>query len=261
MNATKKKSITAILIAACVVIALLAGATGAFAKNMPDTDTEASNEAETSIESNPVTVIYTAETIDAPAEPTPEPADVPAEPVTNTEIAAPEPVIEQELPPVIDSTPEPAPAPEPTACSYCASPEHTASHCTKKAIEQRGATGRFRIPSLGVDVAMFSANLSDWHSGYAQSLNDAADSGVYYEGNSCTYFTDHASESFRAIKACTIGTKIYFDRGYTIETYEVSHIVPSYVNENHDAPSGLYMYTCNNSTGTDIFVAYLTRVS
>lgn len=145
-----------------------------------------------------------------------------------------------------------------TGCTYCGATSHTTAYCAKKAIEQRGACGRLRIPSVGVDVAMFLANSNDYYSGRAQAINDAADSGVYYVGNSCTYFTDHFSQAFGGINACKIGTKVYLDRGNTVDTYEVSRIVPSYVNEDHDAPSGLYLYTCNNATGTDIFVAFLS---
>lgn len=263
MNATKKRGITAILIAACVVIALLACATGVFAKNIPDRDTDAPIEAETPIESIPITVINTAEAaeaIDIPAEPIPEPADVPVEPVTNAEPADPEPINEQETTSVSDNVTEIETIPEPTACSYCGSAEHSASHCVKKSIEQRGASGRFRIPSLGVDGALFATTQADVDSGYAQALNDMKDSGVYHKLSNGAFFTDHASQGFRTIKLCKIGTKVYLGRGSFVETYEVTRILPS-VTYAYEVDGFVCMYTCNNSTGTDTYDVHLTRVN
>lgn len=280
MNATKKRGITAILIATCVVIALLAGTTGVLAKNVPVTDTEAPAEAGTSIESNPITVISTAESSDIPAELIPEPADVSEEPVTPAEPADPEPIIEQEATPVNENVPEIETIPEPTACSYCCSSDHSATYCATMAIEQRGAVGRWRIPSVGVDVALFDPG--NTLGAVNQAIVDAADSASYYLlaasepplcYNDTFIIADHKHQGFNAIKSCTVGTEAYLDNGYTVQKYICTDIdigSNSYYEPWGDGvlmfsngvpiaivdPGGIVCYTCNENSRSITIVCF-----
>jgi len=98
-----------------------------------------------------------------------------------------------------------------TGCSYCGSANHTTARCAKKAVEQRGALGRWRIPSVGVDVACFY--------GPIQANCDAADSACYWNAGSTIVVADHNYQGFNAIKKCNVGDIAYLDTGDGIQKY------------------------------------------
>lgn len=149
----------------------------------------------------------------------------------------------------------------PTTCSYCGSAEHTRDYCAVRAVDN-GAIGRLRIPSVGVDVAVYDVT---WYSlqhttesdNYTQAVTDAWDSAaqIVYLGQ--TVIGDHNNQGFSAINNCSEGTYAYIDMGDSVLTYVctgIQHgrnpggyltgadgdsIYTSYFN-----PNGLTLYTC-----------------
>ena len=125
-----------------------------------------------------------------------------------------------------------------------------------------GAVGRLRIPSVGVDVAVYDVT---WYSlqhttegdNYAQAVTDAWDSAaqIVYLGQ--TVIGDHNNQGFSAINNCAEGTYAYIDMGDSVLTYVctgIQHgrnpggyltgadgdsVYTSYFN-----PYGLTLYTC-----------------
>ena len=164
----------------------------------------------------------------------------------------------------VDETPveeEPAQEETPTTCSYCGSAEHTRDYCAVRAVDN-GAVGRLRIPSVGVDVAVYDVT---WYSlqhttesdNYTQAVTDAWDSAaqIVYLGQ--TVIGDHNNQGFSAINNCSEGTYAFIDMGDSTLTYVctgIQHgrnpggyltgadgdsIYTSYFN-----PNGLTLYTC-----------------
>lgn len=163
---------------------------------------------------------------------------------------------------VVDETPAEEPVQEtPTTCSYCGSAEHTRDYCAVRAVDN-GAVGRLRIPSVGVDVAVYDVT---WYSlqhttesdNYTQAVTDAWDSAaqIVYLGQ--TVIGDHNNQGFSAINNCSEGTYAYIDMGDSVLTYVctgIQHgrnpggyltgadgdsVYTSYFN-----PNGLTLYTC-----------------
>lgn len=115
-----------------------------------------------------------------------------------------------------------------------------------------GPNGRFYIPEVGVNVALF---------GTSQSECDAKDSACDYRGEPCVeMIADHKTQGFDRIKSVTPGsTKAYIYRSQnTVETYLCSSIQQGINNEDDlivsgqstlMAPAGtfgdLLTYTCN----------------
>lgn len=163
---------------------------------------------------------------------------------------------------VVEATPSEEPVQEtPTTCSYCGSAEHTKDYCAVRAVDN-GAVGRLRIPSVGVDVAVYDVT---WYSlrhttesdNYTQAVTDAWDSAaqIVYLGQ--TVIGDHNNQGFSAINNCSEGTYAYIDMGDSVLTYVctgIQHgrnpggyltgadgdsVYTSYFN-----PDGLTLYTC-----------------
>lgn len=111
----------------------------------------------------------------------------------------------------------------PTTCSYCGSAEHTRDYCAVRAVDN-GAIGRLRIPSVGVDVAVYDVT---WYSlqhttesdNYTQAVTDAWDSAaqIVYLGQ--TVIGDHNNQGFSAINNCSEGTYAYIDMGDSVLTF------------------------------------------
>lgn len=163
-----------------------------------------------------------------------------------------------------DETPaeeEPTQEEAPTTCSYCGSAEHTKDYCAVRAVDN-GAVGRLKIPSVGVDVAVYDVT---WYAlqhttksdNYTQAVTDAWDSAaqIVYLGQ--TVIGDHNNQGFSAINNCSEGTYAYIDMGDSTLTYVctgIQHgrnpcgyltgadgdsVFTSYFN-----PNGLTLYTC-----------------
>lgn len=93
-------------------------------------------------------------------------------------------------PSVAPSVPEPAPETA-AACSYCGSAGHSQNRCAVYAVEQRGAVGRWSIPSIGIDVACFTYVLGSDSFEYGQAICDAANSAGYSAYGSQYLIADH----------------------------------------------------------------------
>ena len=79
-----------------------------------------------------------------------------------------------------------------------------------------GMVGRLVIPSVGVNVALFS--------GSDQAIVDAQDSAVYFSAGNSMVIGDHWNQGFTKIKSCTVGTKAYIYRCYSIETLSCTNV-------------------------------------
>ena len=96
-------------------------------------------------------------------------------------------------------------------CAVCGAEGHTAEACrmaTVRASIERGAKGRFSIPEVGVDVALFESS--------AQSVVDRADSAGLFYALGQNLIADHNYQGFDAIRRCKVGT------GACIETEDGS---------------------------------------
>ena len=201
-------------------------------------------------------------------EETPQPVDetVGEEPAPNAE---PEP---EESPPeeeVVEEVPEPVPEPEPpAACSYCGSAGHTQSKCALHSVEQRGAVGRWVIPSVGVDVACFSYVLGVDDGDYGQAIGDAPDSAAYSAYGSQYLIADHNYQGFSAIAYCSVGTKAYMDVGtsrteYVCTGIEYGHNMSTSITDEdgndiaYNNSGGITLYTCRNGW-QNIVIVYFT---
>ena len=159
-----------------------------------------------------------------------------------------------------------SPAEEPVqktvaTCSYCGSTEHTKDYCAVRAVDN-GAVGRLKIPSVGVDVAVYDVT---WYAlqhttegdSYAQAVTDARDSAAQIVFLGQTVIGDHNNQGFSAINNCSEGTYAYIDIGDSVLTFVctgIQHgrnpggyltgadgdsVYTSYFN-----PDGLTLYTC-----------------
>lgn len=146
-------------------------------------------------------------------------------------------------------------------CSYCGSTEHTKDYCAVRAVDN-GAVGRLKIPSVGVDVAVYDVT---WYAlqyttegdNYTQAVTDAWDSASQIVFLGQTVIADHNNQGFSAINNCSEGTYAYIDMGDSVLTYictGIQHgrnpggyltgadgdsVYTSYFN-----PDGLTLYTC-----------------
>lgn len=182
--------------------------------------------------------------------------------------AEPEP---EEVPPeeVVEAPPEPVPEPEPpAACSYCGSTEHTQSKCALHSVEQRGAVGRWVIPSVGVDVACFSYVLGVDDGDYGQAIGDAPDSAAYSAYGSQYLIADHNYQGFSAIEYCSVGTKAYMNVGtsrteYVCTGIEYGHNTSTTITDDkyndiaYGNSGGVTLYTCRNGW-QNIVIVYFT---
>jgi len=89
-------------------------------------------------------------------------------------------------------------------CSYCCKDGHTMDKCPSKAVSY-GASGRWLIPDVGVNVAVYPSN--------SQSIVDAKDSAGMFQALKQTLIADHNYQGFSAIRNCKPGTIAYLDNG------------------------------------------------
>lgn len=111
-----------------------------------------------------------------------------------------------------------------------------------------GMIGRLEIPSIGVDVALFSSS--------SQSVVDAADSAAYFTLGNCTIVADHSNQGFDAIKSISVGATAYIDTGESETKLTCTEICQG-TNTGHDlldsngisisTRSGYAFYTCNDN--------------
>lgn len=129
--------------------------------------------------------------------------------------------LENSTPKALES--EPAEAPEssaaeavqptpPASCDYCGSINHPYSHCAQRSIDN-GAYGRWVIPSVGINVAVYCTFSP------SQAIADAVDSANYIPSNSMAVLADHSNQDFCTLKNVSIGTMAYMDFGSYQQEY------------------------------------------
>jgi hypothetical protein len=144
------------------------------------------------------------------------------------------------------SEPKPETKPEPK-------PEQNDKHTTvQDEIENRGITCRLTIPSVGVNVACFWADID------AQYYVDASDSAAFFSYGNQNVIADHKHQGFSAMKGAKIGSYAYLDYG----TYQKAYIcVANFKGHNtgysltdlegndiaYMNKDGIAMYTCNET--------------
>lgn len=120
-----------------------------------------------------------------------------------------------------------------------------------------GMYGRLSIPSVGVNVALFT--------GGAQSLVDAPDSAAYFPAGNSMLIADHWNQGFTKIKKCHVGTQAYIYRGTSIQTLTCTGVCQG-VNSDYDLlyadgssatmGGGTLMYTCNGANYHDVTITF-----
>ena len=127
----------------------------------------------------------------------------------------------------------------------------------KEMANRPGMVGRLVIPSVGVNVALFS--------GSSQAIVDAQDSAAYFSAGNAMVIGDHWNQGFTKIKSCTVGTKAYIYRDDSIETLTCTNVCRG-INNDYDilyedgtsatTGSWLLMYTCNGANYHDITITF-----
>lgn len=74
-----------------------------------------------------------------------------------------------------------------------------------------GMMGRLRMPSIGVDVAVFNSD--------SQEVANAADSACYFTWLGYPVMGDHNYQGWSKMSAFAPGTAIYFDDGSSVQKY------------------------------------------
>lgn len=120
-----------------------------------------------------------------------------------------------------------------------------------------GMYGRLSIPSVGVNVALFT--------GSAQSLVDAPDSAAYFPAGNSMLIADHWNQGFTKIKGCHVRTRAYIYKGASIQTLTCTGICQG-VNNDYDLlcadgssatmSGNTLMYTCNGANYHDITITF-----
>lgn len=97
-----------------------------------------------------------------------------------------------------------------------------------------GDSGRFYIPDVGINVALYYANEMSSH--FAQQIVDELDAGVYtpHVGGQ-PYLADHSTQGFSGIRYCVEGTLAYWKHVDRIDIF----ICTAHFNGSND---GLYIY-------------------
>lgn len=133
----------------------------------------------------------------------------------------------------------------PAVSTTVPSPTSIAAECASRP----GMYGRLRIPSVGINVAVFSVN--------SQATIDALDSAAIYGGNGGTTIADHQNQGFRAIANCVPGSTVaYIDTPEGTQKYICSvrmtgHNVTTALTDeslNVFTYGGLIMYTCRDNS-------------
>ena len=110
--------------------------------------------------------------------------------------------------------------------------------------------GRFKIPSVGVNVGCYHSN--------SQATADAIDSAAYFYISGHYTIADHNNQGFNAIKRCSVGTKATFTTGggtknFTciakIQGHNTGHGLTDSSWNSIDGmyPGTLVAYTCNEN--------------
>lgn len=120
-----------------------------------------------------------------------------------------------------------------------------------------GMCGRLIIPSVGVNVALFT--------GYEQGLVDAPDSAAYFPAGNSMLVADHWNQGFTRIKNCHVGTLAYIYQGISVQTLTCTGICQG-VNNDYDLlcadgssatmGGGTLMYTCNGANYHDVTITF-----
>ena len=120
-----------------------------------------------------------------------------------------------------------------------------------------GMCGRLVIPSVGVNVALFT--------GYEQGLVDAPDSAAYFPAGNSMLVADHWNQGFTRIKNCHVGTLAYIYQGISVQTLTCTGICQG-VNNDYDLlcadgssatmGGGTLMYTCNGANYHDVTITF-----
>lgn len=121
-----------------------------------------------------------------------------------------------------------------------------------------GDHGRFVIPDVGVNVALYGISLYGDSYEYNQAVTDRQDSASYFTDTANTIIADHWNQGFDGIKRCVNGTKAYIVYGDgTYREYVCTGIDPNGTNNEWQiltsggvdlltVPDGrLIAYTCN----------------
>ena len=149
-------------------------------------------------------------------------------------------------------------------CSYCAKTDHTsAALCPKKAVVERGATGRLVIPSVGIDVATFNS--------YNQATANAPDSAATYYNDVELMVADHRNQEFATLRDCKAGDTAYFKTGDEIMEYVCAKIIKGYnlgkdlTDEKYVSiwrtnPGGITCYTCQGLDASKIWIVFFVPV-
>lgn len=133
----------------------------------------------------------------------------------------------------------------PAVSTTVPSPTSIAAECASRP----GMYGRLRVPSVGINVAVFSVN--------SQATIDALDSAAIYGGNGGTTIADHQNQGFRAIANCVPGSTVaYIDTPEGTQKYICSvrmtgHNVTTALTDeslNVFTYDGLIMYTCRDNS-------------
>lgn len=112
-----------------------------------------------------------------------------------------------------------------------------------------GMYGRLRIPSVGINVAVFTIN--------SQATIDAPDSAAIYGGNGGTTIADHSNQGFSRIANCVPGSTVaYIDtpdgtQRYICSVRMTGHNVSTALTDdalNVFTYGGLIMYTCRDNS-------------
>lgn len=133
----------------------------------------------------------------------------------------------------------------PAVSTTAPSPASIAAECASRP----GMYGRLRIPSVGINVAVFSIN--------SQATIDARDSAAIYGGNGGTTIADHSNQGFSRIANCVPGSTVaYIDTPEGTQRYICSvrmtgHNVSTALTDdalNVFTYGGLIMYTCRDNS-------------
>lgn len=133
----------------------------------------------------------------------------------------------------------------PAVSTTVPSPTSIAAECASRP----GMYGRLRVPSVGINVAVFSVN--------SQATIDALDSAAIYGGNGGTTIADHQNQGYRAIANCVPGSTVaYIDTPEGTQKYICSvrmtgHNVTTALTDeslNVFTYDGLIMYTCRDNS-------------
>jgi sortase (surface protein transpeptidase) len=132
----------------------------------------------------------------------------------------------------------------------------------KKSLD-KGAVGRWSIPDVKVNVAVYASTESAKEN---NAIVDAKDSAIYMKKGLGHLIGDHNYQGFNAIKQCKVGTIAYLDTGDGVKKYICTRVFLGYnekyylADENHVeykmAVGIIANYTCNDTKGSITIVEF-----